>query len=122
MCAASCRSRDDLPQPSCVTSINGAACGYDCEQTGDQVACAGDADGRVRDALRRAALLQIRAPEVRWAMEAQGELRRRRCERTLDKVACGYACVSTLKNVKCAQTPWGSARAASTRSPAGIRS
>lgn len=41
-------------------------------------------------------------------MEARGELRAASCERTLDHVACGYACDSTLKSVKCAQTPWGS--------------
>ena len=40
-------------------------------------------------------------------MEAQGSIEQATCERTLDKVACGYACVSTLRNVKCAQTPWG---------------
>ncbi|HEY2747550.1 MAG TPA: hypothetical protein VGL86_23165 [Polyangia bacterium] len=100
-------TRDDLPQPKCVTSLNGAACGYDCEQTGDRVACADTPMGKC--ATRFGALRCFDpAPEVRWAMEAQGNLQQATCERTLDKVACGYACVSTLKRVKCAQTPWGS--------------
>ena len=100
------RSRDDLPQPSCITSINGAACGYFCERTGDRVACAATPMGACAT---RFGVLRCwdPAPEVRWEMEARGELTAASCERTLDKVACGYACVSTLKNVKCAQTPWG---------------
>ena len=99
--------RDDLPQPKCITSLNGAACGYYCEETGDQVACANSPMGACAT---RFGVLRCwdPAPEVRWAMEVQGDLRAASCERTLDKVACGYACVSTLKNVKCAQTPWGS--------------
>jgi hypothetical protein len=98
--------RDDLPQPKCITSVNGAACGYDCERTGDQVACANSPMGACAT---RFGVLRCwdPAPEVRWAMETQGDLRAATCERTLDDVACGYACVSTLKNVKCAQTPWG---------------
>src|SRR6478609_7879793 len=100
------QSRDDLPQPSCITSINGAACGYDCERTGDQVACAATPMGACAT---RFGVLRCwdPAPEVRWEMEARGELTAASCERTLDRVACGYACVSTLKNVKCAETPWG---------------
>jgi hypothetical protein len=98
--------RDDLPQPSCITSINGAACGYDCQRTGDQVACAATPMGACAT---RFGVLRCwdPAPEVRWQMEAQNDLERASCERTLDKVACGYACVSTLKNARCAQTPWG---------------
>ena len=98
---------DELPQPSCITSVNGAACGYDCERTGDQVACAATPLGACAT---RFGVLRCwdPAPEVRWQMESQGDLTRASCERTLDKVACGYACVATLKNVKCAQTPWGS--------------
>jgi hypothetical protein len=97
---------DDLPQPSCITSINGAACGYFCERTGDQVACAATPFGACAT---RFGVLRCwdPAPEVRWQMEAQNDLERASCERTLDKVACGYACVSTLKNARCAQTPWG---------------
>jgi hypothetical protein len=100
------QSRDDLPQPSCITSVNGAACGYYCERTGDRVGCAATPMGAC--ATRFGALrCWDPAPEVRWEMEARGDLQVASCERTLDKVACGYACVSTLKNVKCAQTPWG---------------
>ena len=97
---------DDLPQPSCITSINGAACGYFCERTGDQVGCAATPFGACAT---RFGVLRCwdPAPEVRWEMEARGELRAASCERTLDKVACGYGCTSTLKSVKCAQTPWG---------------
>jgi hypothetical protein len=98
--------RDDLPQPSCITSINGAACGYDCQRTGDEVACASTPMGACAT---RFGVLRCfdPAPEVRWQMEAQNDLTRASCERTLDNVACGYACVATLKNVRCAQTPWG---------------
>ena len=97
---------DDLPQPSCITSINGAACGYDCQRTGDAVACASTPMGACAT---RFGVLRCwdPAPEVRWQMEAQNQLTRASCERTLDKVACGYACVATLKNVRCAETPWG---------------
>ena len=100
------QSRDDLPQPSCITSINGAACGYYCERTGDRVACAATPMGACAT---RFGVLRCwdPAPEVRWEMEARGELTAASCERTLDKVACGYGCVSSLRNVKCAQTPWG---------------
>ena len=98
--------RDDVPQPRCITSINGAACGYYCEQTGDKVGCANSPMGACAT---RFGVLRCwdPAPEVRWAMEAAGELRAASCERTLEKVACGYNCVSSLKNVKCAETPWG---------------
>jgi hypothetical protein len=100
------QSRDDLPQPSCITSINGAACGYFCERTGDSVACAATPMGACAT---RFGVLRCwdPAPEVRWEMEARGQLTAASCERTLEKVACGYGCVSSLKNVKCAQTPWG---------------
>jgi hypothetical protein len=40
-------------------------------------------------------------------MEARGDLRRAKCARTLDRVACGYSCIATLKNTRCAETPWG---------------
>ena len=97
---------DELPQPSCITSINGAACGYFCERTGDEVACAATPFGACAT---RFGVLRCwdPAPEVRWEMEARGDLQAASCERTLDKVACGYACVSSLKSVACAQTPWG---------------
>ena len=108
MCAAIMRSdRDDLPRPSCITSINGAACGYDCQRTGDQVACASTPMGACATRFGVSALLRSGARGALADGSAERSTRRR-CERTLDKVACGYACVSTLKNVRCAQTPWGS--------------
>ena len=99
-------ARDDLPQPTCVTTINQAACGYDCAQTGDQVGCAATPFGACStrfDVLR----CWDPAPEVRWELEARGQLRRAQCARTLDQVACGYSCIATLKNARCAETPWG---------------
>ncbi len=98
--------RDDLPQPTCITSVSGAACGYACARTGDKVACANSPMGACAT---RFGVLRCwdPAPEVRWAMEADGDYRAAACERTLDDVACGYQCQSTLKRIACAQTPWG---------------
>src|SRR5262249_61251336 len=100
-------ARDDLPQPRCITSTNGAACGYDCERTGDFVAGADTPMGKCATRFNALRCFDP-APEVRWVMEAQDDLQQATCERTLDSVACGYGCVSTLKHAQCAQTPWGS--------------
>ena len=76
-------------------------------QTGDEVGCAATPLGACAT---RFGVLRCwdPAPEVRWEMEARGQLERARCARTLNDVACGYACIATLENTGCAQTPWGS--------------
>lgn len=98
--------RDDLPQPKCITSLDGAACGYACAQTGESVACASSPMGACAT---RFGVVRCwdPAPEVRWAMEADGDYRAASCERTLDDVACGYQCVATMRKIRCAETPWG---------------
>jgi hypothetical protein len=99
-------TRDDVERPQCVTSLHGVACGFHCAQTGDRVACANSPMGACGWRFGELRCWDP-APEVRWAMEAQGNLEPAECERTLDHVVCGYHCVSTLSQVRCAQSPWG---------------
>ena len=99
-------ARPDLERPQCLTSLHGIACGFHCVQTGDRVACANSPMGACGWRFGELRCWDP-APEVRWAMEAQGNVEAAQCERTLDHVVCGYHCVSTLKDVRCAATPWG---------------
>ncbi|MDB4970832.1 MAG: hypothetical protein JWN44_6521 [Myxococcales bacterium] len=98
--------RDDLPQPSCITSLGHAACGFYCVRSGNQVACANSPMGACAT---RFGVVRCwdPAPEVRWAMAGQEHWLQASCERTLDKVVCGYHCVSTADDIRCASTPWG---------------
>src|SRR5438067_426293 len=86
--------RDNLPQPTCITSLGRAACGFYCVRSGNQVACANSPFGACAT---RFGVVRCwdPAPEVRWALANEERLQTATCERTLDKVGCGYHCVAT---------------------------
>lgn len=98
--------RDDVPRPQCITSLDGVACGFHCVQSGERVACA---DTPMGACATRFGVVRCwdPPPEVRWAMEAEGNLQPASCARTLDDVVCGYDCVATLHRIQCAASPWG---------------
>ena len=98
--------RDDVPQPTCITSLGRAACGFHCVRSGNQVACANSPMGACATRFGVVRCFNP-APEVRWAMENEGRLQTASCERTLDNVVCGYHCVATADDIRCAVTPWG---------------
>lgn len=100
------QTRDDLERPRCVSSFGAAACGFHCVQTSGRVACADTPVGACGARFGAVACWDP-APEVRWAMEADDDLRPAECERTLSRVACGYHCIATLDDIRCAATPWG---------------
>jgi hypothetical protein len=101
------QTRDDITLPRCISSTSQAACGFACVQSGSRVACANTPMGACGSRFGELRCFDP-APEVRWAMEADDDLRPAECERTLSKVVCGYHCESTLDDVRCAATPWGS--------------
>jgi hypothetical protein len=98
--------RDDVPQPSCLTAFGKVACGFYCARAGNQVACANSPMGACAT---RFGVVRCwdPAPEVRWVMASEGNWQAASCERTLDNVACGYHCIATTDQIRCAATPWG---------------
>ena len=99
-------TRDDLEAPQCISGLGRGACGYHCVTEDQKVACADTPMGACGWRFGKVRCWDP-PPEVRWQMEAQNDLQIAQCERTLTDVVCGYHCVDTADQVRCASSPWG---------------
>src|SRR3954451_3529041 len=100
------RSDPDVPRPTCVTGLRGAACGFHCVKDGGNVACADTPMGACIGTFGKVACWDP-SPEVRWRMLAGDGVENAQCVSTLKEVACGYHCTTHGFAVACSGSPEG---------------
>jgi hypothetical protein len=99
-------TRDDLPQPTCVRTLDKVACGFHCVRTNSQVACSDSPMGACMTRFGKATCWDPPV-EVRWSMEQSGQLVDAQCATSLSFSACGYHCDAIADAVACSASPDG---------------
>lgn len=96
--------RRALPRPECRTMLGQVACGYNCVSVLGQVRCAQTPVG-----VCAASTTKVQCFDPPWQVYARYGLAAPapQCLANVEQIACGYACTSTIKDLRCAQTPAG---------------
>lgn len=92
------------PKPTCKANRAQVACGYACEVSHTEVACAKTPWGRCS---RRDDAIACWDPTEMAIHAVSRELSSARCVRTTQAFACGWDCKTTDEKAACAQTPQG---------------
>ena len=96
-------ARSDVATATCVVSAGSLACGYNCVTSGGKAACARTPAGACD--VRGGAPLCADPPPDLWLVE--GPVPPMTCEVRGTARACGYHCIATASEVRCATTPLG---------------
>lgn len=93
-----------VAKPSCVSSGDGLACGYDCKREGEKLACATTPKGKC--VAHGGEITCFDPPPVAYAVSSV-EVPEPTCVSHDGGVTCGFSCTSGNGGVACAQTPFG---------------
>lgn len=98
------------PAPSCEAREGKVACGYACVAGGGSIACARTPAGAC---IERGGKTSCFDPPARALCAAGAGIAKPACSAEAGKLACGYGCLYSSGELRCAQTPGGKCSAQS---------